>query len=159
MLCFEVSRIAAQDDFTAMLDLFEEVFEDSENYGKAARPSRQYQQALLSSREFIGLVAKDSQQTILGALAAYVLRKFEQERSEIYLYDLAVKASARRQGVATALIDELRRIARTIGAHVIFVQADKGAEDLPAQALYRKLGVEEDVFHYDLSIGKEEHGR
>lgn len=155
MIRFEVTRIAAQDDFTAMLDLFEEVFDDSENYGKAKRPGAPYVEARLSSQEFIGLVAKDQEQKSLGALAAYVLSKFEQERSEIDLYDLAVKASVRRQGVATALIAELKRIGRTIRSYVIFVQADKGPEDLPAQTLYRKLGQEEDVFHYDLTVGKE----
>lgn len=82
----------------------------------------------------------------------HISGKFEKERSEIYLYDLAVDRSFRRQGVATALIEELKRIGREMGAYVIFVQADKAPEDFPAQALYRKLGVEEDVFHYDIQF-------
>src|SRR3546814_11981030 len=76
-------------------------------------------------------------------IAAYVLPKFEQERSEIYIYDLAVAQAHRRQGIATAMIDELRRIASQRGAWVIYVQADLGDE--PAIALYTKLGMREDV--------------
>jgi len=41
-------------------------------------------------------------------LAAYELRKFEQERSEVYIYDLAVASAHRREGIATALIERLK---------------------------------------------------
>nr|WP_017324751.1 GNAT family N-acetyltransferase [Synechococcus sp. PCC 7336] len=47
---------------------------------------------------------------VVGGLAAYELQKFEQERSEIYIYDLAVSAAHRREGIATALIQELKSI-------------------------------------------------
>ena len=86
---------------------------------------------------------------VVGGLVAYELEKFEQPRSEIYIYDLAVDESWRRQGVATALIDELRRIARERGAWVIFVQGDYG--DDPALALYDKLGTREEVLHFDIA--------
>ena len=52
-----------------------------------------------------------------------MLPKFEQERSEVYIYDLAVAVAHRREGIATALIMELKRIASLRGAYVIFVQA------------------------------------
>jgi aminoglycoside 3-N-acetyltransferase I len=37
---------------------------------------------------------------------------------------------------------------------VIFVQADKG--DAPAVALYTKLGIREDVLHFDIATGARE---
>jgi aminoglycoside 3-N-acetyltransferase I len=37
---------------------------------------------------------------VVGALAAYVLPKFERERAEVYIYDLAVAEAFRRMGVA-----------------------------------------------------------
>ncbi len=76
------------------------------------------------------------------------MRKFEQERSEIY--DLAVADQYRRQGIATGLIGELRTIAAARGAWVVFVQAD--LEDEPAIALYSKLGTREDVLHFDIAV-------
>jgi aminoglycoside 3-N-acetyltransferase I len=83
---------------------------------------------------------------VIGGLAAYVLKKFEQKRSEVYIYDLAVTEKHRRRGVATELIGQLKNIAKARGAYVIYVQADLGDE--PAIALYTKLGIREDVLHF-----------
>ena len=85
----------------------------------------------------------------IAPVAAGQAEGLEQPRSEIYISDLAVDESWRRQGVATALIDELRRIARERGAWVIFVQGDYG--DDPALALYDKLGTREEVLHFDIA--------
>lgn len=52
--------------------------------------------------------------------------------------------------IATALIDELKKIAAARAAYGIFVQADIGDE--PAIALYTKLGVREDVLHFDIAV-------
>lgn len=79
-----------------------------------------------------------------------MLEKFERERSEIYIYDLAVELQHRREGVATALIQNLREVAAAHGAYVIFVQADLG--DDPAIQLYTKLGTREDVLHFDIAV-------
>lgn len=130
----------------AMLDMFAEAFEDKEHYCQA-QPSTRYLRDLLSAPNFIALAALDAE-AVVGGLAAYVLPKFEQERKEIYIYDLAVKQEHRRLGIATALITRLRQVAVEIGAYVIFVQADYGDE--PAVSLYTKLGVREDVMHFDI---------
>ena len=105
---FTIHRLAPGDDqqFSAMLDLFATVFEDRENYS-SARPGPKYRQALLGRDDIIALVALTGE-GVIGALVAYELRKFEQERSEFYLYDLAVAGQWRRRGVATALIDALK---------------------------------------------------
>jgi aminoglycoside 3-N-acetyltransferase I len=60
-----------------------------------------------------------------------------------------VDEAHRRRGIATALIEELQKIAHARGAYVIYVQADHG--DDPAIALYTKLGVREDVLHFDIA--------
>ena len=72
----------------------------------------------------------------------------EQARTEICIYDLAVDEAFRRRGIATAMIEELKAVARARGAYVIYVQADHG--DDAAIALYTKLGVREDVLHFDI---------
>jgi aminoglycoside 3-N-acetyltransferase I len=101
----------------------------------------------VSKDSIIPLVALNDGQ-VIGGLVAYELDKLEQERSEIYIYDLAVDDAHRRQGVATALISRLGEIASSRGAWVIYVQADYGDE--PAIALYTKLGRREDVMHFDI---------
>lgn len=134
----------------ALSTTFGEAFNDVATYtGK--RPSAAYLWRLLGGDCFIALAALKDRH-VVGGLAAYELRKFEQARSEIYLYDLAVSVAHRRQGIATALIDALKRVAAARGAYVIFVQADKGVEDEPAIALYTKLGVREDVLHFDITV-------
>ncbi len=133
----------------AMLTLFGDAFEEPETYGKK-RPSATYLDKLLAGETFIALVAVKGDE-VVGALAAYELRKFEQERSEIYIYDLAVSVAHRRIGIATRLIEELRVIAKDRGAYVVYVQAD--LVDAPAIALYTKLGTREDVLHFDISVG------
>ena len=125
--------------------LFSEVFGDEAYQGRPA--GDQHLQKLLSDRKFIALVA-DVGGEMAGALAAYDLVKYEAERSEIYIYDLAVLEEYRRQGVATALIEALKPIAEESGAWVIYVQADP--PDAPAVALYDKLGNREEVYHFDI---------
>ena len=128
--------------------MFGEAFNDTDAYG-ANRPDAAYLQKLLGRDNFIALTAAKGGE-VVGGLAAYELQKFEQARSEIYIYDLAVAEAHRRQGISTALIKELQTIAAARGAYVIYVQADYG--DDPAIALYTKLGVREDVMHFDIPV-------
>jgi aminoglycoside 3-N-acetyltransferase I len=148
-MLLEIRELTQTD--TALLQelssLFGKVFGDAQSYD-ARPPSEAYLASLLASDSFIALVALDEAR-IVGGLAAYELRKFEQERSEIYIYDLAVAEAHRRKGIATALIRKLQALAAARGAYVIFVQADHG--DDAAIALYTKLGAREDVLHFDIA--------
>lgn len=145
-----IQKLARDDQalMKSLLAMFGQAFDEAQTY-VGNQPGAAYLQQLLGSDYFIALAAlKDDE--VVGGLAAYELRKFEQERSEIYIYDLAVAAAHRRKGIATALIEELRKLAAARGAYVVFVQADSGDE--PAIALYSKLGIREDVLHFDIAI-------
>lgn len=131
-----------------MLAMFGDAFEDPDHYHHA-QPDDAYLARLLGRETFIALAAI-AEGEVVGGIAAYVLDKFEQARSEVYIYDLAVADAHRRRGIATALIMELRRAAAGLGAYVIFVQADYG--DDPAIALYEGLGTREDVMHFDIAV-------
>ena len=128
--------------------LFAAAFNDAEVYTRAP-PDDSYLCSLLGKEHVIALVALVSGQ-VVGGLVAYELEKFERARSELYIYDLAVAEDYRRRGVATALIQQLRDIAASRGVWVIYVQADYG--DNAAIGLYDKLGVREDVMHFDIPI-------
>ena len=132
----------------ALMAMFAEAFEDADSYAHRP-PSDAYLAGLLAKSHFIALVAFDGD-AVVGGLTAYQLDKPEQERSEIYIYDLAVTALQRRRGIATGLIERLREIATDRGAWVVFVQADM--EDAPAIALYHKLGVKETAHHFDIAV-------
>jgi aminoglycoside 3-N-acetyltransferase I len=142
-------RVLAAGDaaqLRAMLEMFGRAFDDLPTYC-ARQPDDAYLDALLGSDGFVAVAARVGPQTV-GGIAAYVLRKFEQARTELYLYDLAVDARWRRRGIATAMIERLRGCAAERGAYVIFVQADR--DDAAAIALYEKLGRREDVLHFDI---------
>ena len=132
----------------ALLGVFAEAFAEPQTYLNAV-PGEEYFHRLLEKEYFIALVALAGD-TVIGGLVAYELEKFEQERSEIYIYDLAVKESHRRKGVAISLINQLKCIARKRGAWVIFVQADLG--DTAAIRLYESLGKREDVYQFDIPL-------
>lgn len=136
------------ESFRELLTVFGEAFEDNDSYC-SAQPGTDYLEKLLGGESFVALAAL-AEGRVIGGLAAYVLKKFEQERSEVYIYDLAVLEGWRRRGVATALIEDLKRIAVERGAYVIYVQAD--LTDPPAIALYTKLGTREDVLHFDIGV-------
>jgi aminoglycoside 3-N-acetyltransferase I len=139
----------------ALNAMFGEAFGEPEVYG-AEPPSDAYLEALLAKEHVIALVALVGQE-VAGGLVAYELDKFERARRELYIYDLAVAEAHRRQGIATALIERLREIAAERGAWVVYVQADYGDE--PAIALYEKLGIREEVLHFDIEVpGKPECG-
>lgn len=145
-----VRRLTADDlpTMEAMNDMFGEAFAEPQTY-TGDRPAPDYLEGLLADDRFIAVAAL-WEGTVVGGLVAYELRKFERERSEVYIYDLAVAAPHRRRGVATALIEHLRSIAAARGAWTIFVQADHG--DDAAIALYAKLGRREDVLHFDIEV-------
>ncbi len=132
----------------ALLKVFGEAFAEPQTY-QGAVPSDAYLESLLGKNHFIALVALDGPRVVAG-LVAYVLDKFEQERKEVYIYDLAVASGYRRQGIATELINYLRTIAKERGAYVIFVQADSG--DIAAIRLYESLGTKEDVHQFDIPV-------
>jgi aminoglycoside 3-N-acetyltransferase I len=145
-------RVLRSDDVVlmeGMSAMFGQAFNEPETYVGAARPREAYLRRLLGGDSFIAVAALQRGE-VVGGLAAYELRKFEQERSEIYIYDLAVSAAHRRRGIATALIQQLKVIAAARGAYVIYVQAD--LEDSPAIALYTMLGTREDVLHVDIPV-------
>jgi aminoglycoside 3-N-acetyltransferase I len=147
---FVFERLSAQDvpSMRALLDVYAVAFEDPVSY-QSRPPSDEYLQKLLGRDTFFTVVAKHEGKVIAG-LSAYQLDKFEQERSEVYIYDLAVQENFRRKGVARGLIRHLIALTRDRGTWVIFVQADHGDE--PAIKLYESMGVREDVYHFDLDM-------
>ena len=150
LMPFTIRRLVPGDAglIRELMALFGQAFDEVQTYVDA-QPDREYHEKLLGSKTVTVLVALQDA-TVVGGLVAYELRKFEQERSEIYIYDLAVALEHRRRGIATSLIKQLKKIAVEQGAHVIFVQAD--LSDDPAIQLYTKLGTREDVLHFDIAV-------
>lgn len=147
---FEFKQLGSSDVslLKGLLKVFGEAFQDLKTY-QGAVPGDSYMESLLEKSHFIALAALHNGD-VVGGLTAYQLDKFEQDRREFYIYDLAVLAQYRRKGIARNLIQELKQIARDRAAYVIFVQADKG--DTAAIRLYASLGTREDVHQFDIPV-------
>jgi len=138
--------------FKELLKLFGEVFEEPETYHNAV-PKDDYLADFLNDNKHIVLIAESEDTRVVGGLVAYELKKFEQKRSEIFVYDLAVSEAHRRKGIATEFFMKLKYIAKERGAYEIFVQADKGDE--PAISLYRTLATGElEAHHFEINVEK-----
>jgi len=62
------------------------------------QPSDAYLSSLLGKSHFIATAAT-IHELVVGGLTAYQLDKFEQDRREIYIYDLAVNEEYRRRDI------------------------------------------------------------
>ncbi len=131
-----------------LLKVFSTAFEDPETYAHRV-PSTKYLVNFLSQEHTIVLVAMEDA-LVVGGLVAYELQKFEQERSEIYIFDLAVAPAHQRKGIATGLISSLKVIAKERGAFIMYVQAD--VEDIPAIRLYESVGKKSEVLHFTIPV-------
>jgi aminoglycoside 3-N-acetyltransferase I len=132
----------------ALSRMFGEAFGETDTYQNAL-PGDAYLARLLGREHFIAIAAI-ADDRVVGGLVAYVLDKFEQDRREIYIYDLAVLENHRRKGIAAAVIGELERIAAERNAYVIFVQAD--LQDDAAIALYDSIGTRTTAHHFDIAV-------
>jgi aminoglycoside 3-N-acetyltransferase I len=132
-----------------LLKMFGDAFDDAATYQDEV-PGDGYLASLLAKDHFIALAVTVDNDVVVGGLVAYVLDKFERDRREIYIYDLAVAAEHRRRRIATTLISRLVEIARARRAYVIFVQAD--SPDTPAIKLYESFGTTEEVYHFDIAV-------
>jgi ribosomal protein S18 acetylase RimI-like enzyme len=63
--------------------------------------------------------------------------------TEMFLYELGVAEDARRQGVATALVNALAALARDRGCYGMWVGVD--TDNAAALATYRRAGADEET--------------
>jgi ribosomal protein S18 acetylase RimI-like enzyme len=127
---------------TELLDVYKEAFALSE----FRQPSIDYLQGLLEHPTTLFFVAADNEKTV-GGLTAFILPSVYYPASELYIYDFAIRPAYQRQGIGTALLQELKAYCTRSGIREIFVQADR--PDHYAIAFYEKNGgTPEDVIHF-----------
>lgn len=134
MATIEIRRLSRDDVATArqLFVLMAEVFEQD-----ALPLGDVYAARLLGRAEFWALAAFIDGEPV-GGLTAHTLPMTRAEVSEIFIYDIAVRADRQRQGVGRRLVEALREMAAAQGLHVVFVAADD--DDAHALEFYRALG-------------------
>ena len=112
--------------------LMAEVFEEpTEPLGDS------YIEQLLNRPEFWAMAAVVEDQ-LVGGVTAHAIPMTTSESSELFVYDIAVRADVQRQGIGRALMTALRAAATAEGIGDMFVPADN--EDTHALDFYRGLG-------------------
>lgn len=135
------------DLFKQLLNVFNEVFKE-EGVETTALPDDNYLTRLLSQTSFHVFTALNGDE-VVGGLTGYELTMYLRDEKEMYLYDLGVSDKFRRLGVASKLIDELKKFGKSNNISTIFVEAN--IEDEGAVKFYQSLGAEmEDVKHFNL---------
>jgi aminoglycoside 3-N-acetyltransferase I len=117
--------------FSVMAGVFEE---------DCAAFNHEHVNRLLARADFWALAAIEDS-AIVGGITAYTLPMVRSPVSELFIYDVAVRADRQRRGIGRALMNELFAQAIAAGIAVSFVAADN--EDEHAIDFYRALGGEE----------------
>jgi aminoglycoside 3-N-acetyltransferase I len=144
---FKISRIQENDTkrFIEFVELLNEVFEEP---NKVA--SKRQLKKLLSRRDFHAVVAI-KEDKIIGGLTAYELERYYTDKSELYIYDIAVKTELHNQGIGKELINYLKDYSTNNGIETIFVEAH--SEDEQAVKFYEStFGKSEKVDHFNFEI-------
>ncbi len=118
-----------------MAAVFAEDAEDAED----AEPLSDHYLACLLERESFWALAAFVGEDVVGGITAHTLPMTRSQSSEVFIYDLAVRADYQRQGIGSRLVSELVAAAAAAGISVAFVPADN--EDTHALDFYRAQGA------------------
>jgi len=149
----EVRKLTQEDvsTFKLLIHLFNVVFEEDES----AMGSDVNLFKLLSNNHFVAMAAF-YENDLVGGLTAYELPMYSSDKSELFLYDLAVNPEYQRKGIGKRLIHHLKEYCITNGINEFFVMAHE--EDIQAVEFYRSTGGKSEKvvnFLYDVSAAEE----
>ena len=102
-------------------------------------PSDEYIKTLLARDDFHVIVALKNN-GLVGGLTAYELEMYKAEIKEMFLYEIAVEIKYRKMGVAKALIEFLKDIAKNSGMREMYVGTS--TNNNAAINLYKSTGGE-----------------
>ena len=124
--------IADSDVARATFALMARVFDEADTALSDA-----YIDWLLARPDFLAFAAVDGS-SVVGGLTAHVVPLTTRQRSEVFIYDIAVATEHRRRGIGRRLLEAVRIAARGLGIETVFVLADN--EDAHALDFYRAVG-------------------
>jgi len=143
----KISRIQGNEieQFKELVELLNEVFEESNQVA-----SERQLKKLLNKPDF-HVIAAIKEDKVIGGLTAYELEQYYTDKSELYIYDIAVKIELHNQGIGKKLIDYLIDYSTKNGIKGIFVEAH--SEDEQAVKFYEStFGKSEkvDLFNFEI---------
>ena len=147
-MSFEIRR-ASFHDLDALVPLFDGY---RQFYGKPSDEAgaREFLTARLRLNESMILLARDEHGAAAGFTQLYPLFSSVRMVRTWLLNDLFVAATARRQGVAKALLDAAVTQTKNLGAASLSLST--AHDNLAAQALYESLGWQRDTQFREYSL-------
>ena len=119
-----------------------EMWRREDNVTKAPPPDESLLRLL--SRPDFHVVAAFSEDEVIGGLTAYELEMYTEAATELFIYEIGVAETHRRQGVGRALIESARSLCHDKRLSALYVPAM--ADDARAVAFYQSTGLKrEDV--------------
>ena len=98
----------------------------------------------LLARPDFHVVAALRESEVIGGLTAYELVMYKEAATELFIYEVGVEESQRRQGIGRALIEWARELCRSRRLSALYIPAF--AHDARAVAFYEATGLtREDV--------------
>lgn len=143
------ATLADLDGLAVLFDAYRQFYRQEPDLDGA----RQFLQARLDAEESVILLARlPEQNALVGFTQLYPFFSSVRMRRLWVLNDLFVAASARRMGVARALMDAAHAFAAETGA--VGVQLATERTNHGAQALYDDLGYvrDGDFYHYEFGL-------
>lgn len=137
-MAFAVRRLGAGDEHVLAL-----LAEQAPEFDLAGRTSPECPlsasdaAAYLADPGVLHWVAEENGR-VIGELLCHVLRMPSRHARELLLYSIGVRASDRRRGVGTALVEEMLRWMESAGVPEVWVLADNPG----AEAFYAARGFE-----------------
>jgi aminoglycoside 3-N-acetyltransferase I len=144
----KIKRLTGKDLrlFKELLKLFEDMFKMK----NAPTVKESYLHELLENPTFLAYAIILNNE-LIGGLTAYELPKYYSEESEVFIYDLAIKAEYQRKGLGKMLISSLKEQYSNAGIREIFVAAN--IEDKHALKFYHSTGGKvEKVVHFNYKL-------
>lgn len=133
--------------FKKLIGLLNEVFEESHTIATDNHLHR-----LLDKPDFYAIVATINE-IVIGGLTGYQLQKYYTNKSELYIYDIAVKTKFQNQGIGKKLIQFLKEYSTKNNIETIFVEAH--SVDKQAVKFYEStFGTSEKVDHFNYDLKK-----
>jgi ribosomal protein S18 acetylase RimI-like enzyme len=133
-------RPALLSDGASIVEIFREL--DEEEAGEKSQVSPAYVETYLSSLSNAILIAEWEGQ--FAGLLSYAIRLDLWHAAPcLFIEQIAIKRSLRGKGIGTVLIEHILHKAREMGCAEIALTV--GRENTGAQALYRRLGIDEET--------------
>lgn len=135
----DVRRLGPGDEGIAreMFETMAAVFGEDDGDDEGAPVDEAYVRELLARPDFWAVAALDGA-AVVGGITAHALPMTRSRSTELFIYDLAVRADRQRQGIGRALVGGLLALGEAAGIGTAFVPADD--EDTHALEFYRAVG-------------------